>query len=150
MTVYFIQGRNENIKIGYTSRLYRRLTELRASDGPIKVLAIIDGGVEEEKAIHSRFVAQKVWGKNDWFTPSLELLEYISGIGWEYPPKEKTCHIPVLLSDQKMVIALQKLAESLGYIQSRGGGAGRGSISQLLEAIATGEVKLTKPTGWKE
>lgn len=48
------------------------------------------------------------------------------------------------LSDQKMVETLQKLAESLGYIQTRGGGAGRGSISQLVEAIAEGEVEVSK------
>lgn len=48
------------------------------------------------------------------------------------------------LSDQKMVETLQKLAESLGYIQSRGGGKGRGSISQLVEAIAKGEVRASK------
>lgn len=144
MTVYFIQNHKGNIKIGYTSKIYRRLTELRASDGPIVVLAIIDGEVEAEKAIQLEFINQKIIGKNDWFRPSPELLDYISGIAWGYPPKEKTRQIPIYLPDKTMVEVLQKLAESLGYIQSGGGGAGTGSISKLLQAIAEGKVKVEK------
>lgn len=45
---------------------------------------------------------------------------------------------------------LQKIALDLGFIQEWGKEKGQGSISALLRAIAKGEVKLTKPTGWKE
>lgn len=41
--------------------------------------------------------------------------------------------------------AIQKIAAELGYIQERGVFAGKlGSMSQLMRAIATSEVKVTK------
>lgn len=41
--------------------------------------------------------------------------------------------------------AIQKIALELGYVQKRGVFADKlGSMSQLMRAIATGEVKVTK------
>jgi hypothetical protein len=41
---------------------------------------------------------------------------------------------------------MNKLAQEFGYYQTRGAGAGKiGSISQLVEAIAQGELTLQKP-----
>jgi len=37
---------------------------------------------------------------------------------------------------------LRAIAESRGYIQTRGGGAGRGSVSALMEAIGRGEAAV--------
>lgn len=40
---------------------------------------------------------------------------------------------------------MNKLAQELGYYQTRGAGAGKmGSVSQLVEAIAQGELTLQK------
>lgn len=42
--------------------------------------------------------------------------------------------------------AIQRIAFELGYVQTRGVGTGKvGSMAQLMQAIATGKVKLTKP-----
>jgi hypothetical protein len=43
------------------------------------------------------------------------------------------------------VVRLQIIAAELGYIQTRGQGSinGAGSVSQLMQAIAAGEVKLS-------
>ena len=41
---------------------------------------------------------------------------------------------------------MNKLAQEFGYYQTRGAGAGKmGSISQLIEAIAQGELTLHRP-----
>lgn len=40
---------------------------------------------------------------------------------------------------------IQRIAFELGYIQTRGVGTGKvGSMAQLMQAIATGQVKVTK------
>lgn len=40
--------------------------------------------------------------------------------------------------------AIQQIALELGYVQTRGVGVGRvGSMAQLMQAIARGEVKVT-------
>jgi hypothetical protein len=44
------------------------------------------------------------------------------------------------------VKAVQSIAAKLGYIQRQGGGAGLGSMAQLMRAIASGEVEV-KPVG---
>lgn len=41
--------------------------------------------------------------------------------------------------------AIQRIAFELGYIQTRGVGTGKvGSMAQLMQAIAKGEIKLDK------
>jgi len=41
---------------------------------------------------------------------------------------------------------ISELAQEFGYLQTRGAGAGReGSVSQLIEAIARGELTLHNP-----
>lgn len=41
--------------------------------------------------------------------------------------------------------AIQQIALELGYIQTRGVGKGKiGSMAQLMQAIATGKVKVIK------
>jgi len=42
--------------------------------------------------------------------------------------------------------SLEAKARELGFLQTRGTGAGKvGSISQLVRAIADGKIKLTEP-----
>lgn len=41
--------------------------------------------------------------------------------------------------------AIQEIAAKLGYIQTRGVGTGKtGSMAQLMQAIAKGEIRVTK------
>lgn len=47
--------------------------------------------------------------------------------------------------------AIQYIAFELGYIQTRGVGNGKvGSMAQLMQAIAKGEIQLTKNQSRKE
>lgn len=48
------------------------------------------------------------------------------------------------LPNKEMVKTLQGIAAELGYIQTRGGGAGQGSISQMVEAIAKRQVSIAR------
>lgn len=44
--------------------------------------------------------------------------------------------------------ALQRIAFEFGYVQTRGVGKGKvGSMAQLMQAIATGQVKVVKANG---
>ena len=52
--------------------------------------------------------------------------------------------LTVQISDAKMVQTLQDLAKSLGYVQTRGGSKGSGSISQMVQAIANHQLVLVK------
>lgn len=46
--------------------------------------------------------------------------------------------------------AIQRIALELGYVQSRGVGVGSvGSMAQLMQAIATGEVKAVTQKDYK-
>lgn len=52
--------------------------------------------------------------------------------------------LTVEISSQDGVKTLQQLALSLGYIQKRGSNKGGGSISQMVEALAQGQLTITK------
>lgn len=55
-----------------------------------------------------------------------------------------THKLTIQLSSRAEVATLQEIAKRLGYIQPVGGGAGQGSISALMQAIARGEVEARR------
>ena len=77
MAVYFMQiGAAGPIKIGHASAPYKRRSNLQTvSAAPIEVLAIVDGGREEEQATHRLFSHLHLRG--ELFTPADDLLEYV-------------------------------------------------------------------------
>jgi hypothetical protein len=86
--IYFVRSpRGGPIKIGTTIRLADRLPALnRGRFGPVEVLAIMDGGYDEEAALHRKF---RYWrcedsfseGDTEWFTPCDKLLALIETEG---------------------------------------------------------------------
>lgn len=75
--VYFIQaGETGPIKIGKADKPMKRIAELQTGNPhPLRLVGAIDGGVNEEQALHQRFTRLRLHG--EWFEPSAELLEYI-------------------------------------------------------------------------
>lgn len=80
--VYFVE-RNGFIKIGMTADLKNRLLGLRAEDrrapaagaGPVRVLACMPGGRNEEKRLHQKFAHLRIGG--EWFRPDPSLMSAV-------------------------------------------------------------------------
>lgn len=76
MAVYFAQHSNGRIKIGKSYAVRKRLKTLSAQNGGLKLLGVIEGGLNEESELHSRFDKTRVTG--EWFLPTTELLDFIA------------------------------------------------------------------------
>lgn len=76
--VYFIRA-GEAVKIGRSTKPYERIADLStAHHHKLELLATIDGGSKEEKALHRKFAALRI--KGEWFRYSAELSKFIAGI----------------------------------------------------------------------
>jgi hypothetical protein len=74
--IYFVQGYNGAIKIGWADNVDRRVAELQsASPVELKELGRMHGSNVKEKELHTRFARYRIRG--EWFEPAEELLEYI-------------------------------------------------------------------------
>jgi hypothetical protein len=82
--IYFIQPADgSRVKIGTTIHLARRLGQLCAETGEdLRVLAVIEGGRDEEQALHRRFDHLRI--VNEWFEPGNDLLGFIVAEGREW------------------------------------------------------------------
>ncbi|WP_301121065.1 GIY-YIG nuclease family protein [Mycolicibacterium fortuitum] len=77
--VYFIADGAGHVKIGYAVNVAARLAELQCGNVlPLKVLAILKGGCEAERALHERFAEHRVRG--EWFRLAPEILDYIASL----------------------------------------------------------------------
>lgn len=77
-TIYFITCDPEGfpIKIGYTTDLQYRMTQLQtALPYEIRILGTTPGTPERDRDIRTGF--GHIWMRGDWFRRELELLEYI-------------------------------------------------------------------------
>lgn len=78
MPVYFAQPPTGGpVKIGCTTNVNRRLYQLeRHYKQPLILLAVMNGGTKEERAIHERF-AHLRFGRTEQFRPEPDLLAFI-------------------------------------------------------------------------
>lgn len=79
MAVYFVQvGARGPIKIGSARNVYYRFKDLQtANHQELRLLgAVVDWGVEEERALHARFAKHRVRG--EWFRPDADLRAHIA------------------------------------------------------------------------
>lgn len=75
--IYFLQGDNDYIKIGYTIDVSRRVQFLQTgSPTRLKLLGVMEGRVDTEAALHRRFERSRIIG--EWFKPSQAILDYIA------------------------------------------------------------------------
>lgn len=82
--IYFILNReNSHIKIGYSNNPMKRLKALQTGNSfELEILTIIDGDISMEKMLHKKFNNFKI--KNEWFTYSEEIKEFIFFINYLY------------------------------------------------------------------
>jgi len=73
--VYFI-GFGPWVKIGYSAKLGRRMSDLDTLPGEIKLLLVCLGGLNEEKELHKRFADYHA--RNEWFWNEGELADFIA------------------------------------------------------------------------
>lgn len=85
MCVYIIRDTEGNIKIGKSVRPKARICGINYCDATIEeVMAIIDGYTKKEDELHLKFNHHKIYGKNDWFKPGQDLLDYIKSIKGDF------------------------------------------------------------------
>lgn len=79
VAVYLLQqGDAGPVKIGSTASLRQRLSALQtASPVPLRVLALLPGGQDEERALHARFTEHRLRG--EWYEPAAEILDFARG-----------------------------------------------------------------------
>lgn len=75
--IYFIRGqRSGMVKIGSTENLKERLRALKVgSPERLEIMALMEGGAEEERRLHETFAECRSNG--EWFHPRTELLAFI-------------------------------------------------------------------------
>jgi len=77
--VYYIRRTSDGaVKIGTTTRLATRMTQLRAEHGEITILLTHSGAAEKERSMHLKFRQYRI-GRSEWFAPARELLRWIDG-----------------------------------------------------------------------
>lgn len=74
--IYFVQRADGLIKIGYSSSLDNRITQLRKSHEGLEVLKVINGDRRLERELHYQFQSCQEYG--EWFRPDPILLDAIA------------------------------------------------------------------------
>jgi hypothetical protein len=78
--IYFIRDSvTGNIKLGHSKSPGKRLSGLQTSTAhALILLAVIDGGPDEERRLHRDFAAERLRG--EWFRPDGRLGEYVASL----------------------------------------------------------------------
>jgi hypothetical protein len=81
--IYFIRRADGTgpIKIGTTIRVAARIVQLTNQlKKPLHVLGVMEGNLDEERAMHTRFHHLRIQPKRreEWFRPGSDLLEFIA------------------------------------------------------------------------
>jgi hypothetical protein len=78
--IYFLRRADGAIKIGTTEKCYARRSDLAKQHGNLELLGVMEGGREEEQALHNKFSHARLKGshKTEWFNSCQELLDYIT------------------------------------------------------------------------
>lgn len=113
--IYFIAMPDRSrIKIGTTIRLSERLRQLCREHGDgLEVLAVIDGGTAEERALHRRFAEHRI--VNEWFEPGDDLMGFIVSDGrpWDGSDERQPTAVTVKL-DRALVGKAKLIATHRG------------------------------------
>ncbi len=74
--IYLIKcAKTDTCKIGYTSNPENRLIQLQTGNPfPLELISTIEGGLTEEKQIHSKFEPYRL--KGEWFQYTTEIKDY--------------------------------------------------------------------------
>jgi hypothetical protein len=128
--IYFVQHPADRyVKIGQTSDLHARLPRLCKEYGAeLVVLGVMEGGRQEEKALHEEFAKLRRFG--EWYTPGEKLLTFIQIHTTPLTEMESPSSSPrndALLQAERKVREVQEL-----YYARYPDGLGDGELAWLL------------------
>ncbi|WP_224364201.1 DNA N-6-adenine-methyltransferase [Hyalangium versicolor] len=154
--VYFARGPTGNIKIGVSANPWARVASLQtgAGGGKIVLLAIVDGGVEDERRLHERFASTRLVG--EWFSPTPEILELIAS----FPPAEDSRHAQTVGATEPPSVTpsvtqeeREKRKRELARTRQRNCRARKGSVTPSVtqgeekkERLSTSPLPLPPPS----
>ena len=92
--IYFIQDtKSRAVKIGTSRNPVARMKELQvAHSAPLVLLAVMDGSVAEEHALHRRFTRLS----GEWFEPTPELITFVKSYAMPVPQATRLRKRPML------------------------------------------------------
>lgn len=116
--IYFIKH-TDFVKIGYTSDICRRLSQLQISC-PVKlqVIGIVEGTIEDESNYHAQF--DKFHSHGEWYCYSRELEDFIDKLNkdlmWKYGYIHEDFNVLGVIKycRLKEKLSLEELGEKLG------------------------------------
>jgi hypothetical protein len=141
--IYFIaDALTGRVKIGYSGNPVARFSKIRAdSSGDLTLLAVIDGDMEAERALHERFVDFAVRG--EWFRHEGALGEYIGGLPqFQTDRSTKTMAFWNGMSAEAVSRSLGVSKAHLSKIRSGGRGASPELAIKLQRLTGVSAIKL--------
>lgn len=139
--MYFMQSIDGGpIKIGTTIQLSVRLNQLKKPNGrELIILGIMDGGADEERAIHREFASLREDG--EWFKPSTAILDFIASRCRAWDGEDESSMVRSVVS----LKASQEFEEWLDeFVDFSGSGTRANAMKRAIKAFAT-EEKFPKP-----
>lgn len=132
--IYFIRDpEDETIKIGTTIRLSQRLQQLRSEHrSDLKLLAVQDGGLLEERALHVRFSHLKV--VDEWYRCDPELIEHIAAAGRPWDGVDEAPDLPKRGSKVRVSDQLAQAIKTASALEQM-------SIAEFADAYLLPEVR---------
>jgi DNA-binding XRE family transcriptional regulator len=116
--IYFIKH-SEFVKIGYTTGINNRLSQLQTSSPhKLQVVGLIDGDLNKEKELHQKFIHLSTSG--EWFNYTKELEDYIDKLDksllWKYGFIVNGISVIGLIKSCRLEnnLSLQELGDRLG------------------------------------
>lgn len=139
--IYFLQAPNGEIKIGYTHNIVQRQRAIE-SKMHIKcsLLAVRDGGRDEERAAHQMFAAHRLHG--EWFSPASDVLAFVDNPLIRLVPLPSKS-IPAGLVKMSVFVS-QELREKLRKLAVADGRSDTKYAAKALEAHVEREERKAK------
>lgn len=141
--IYFVERLDTgNIKIGTSKQLSQRLDRLsRQINATLKVLAVCDGNLTEERALHEKFSHLNVGG--EWFTPGADLLTFIeeecqTWNGIDDTPKSNVVKVESMLAIKAQTVAKLKGISTCQYISDMIRDRVRQDFDQVMDSLEEG------------
>lgn len=77
--IYVLRRQDGMIKIGWTRNFRDRMWRHQRDHGHLKLLALFNGSVQDEHALHRRFAGYLAEGR-EWFEPGAEITEWLASL----------------------------------------------------------------------
>lgn len=115
--IYFIKS-GAFVKIGVANNVKTRISELSVGNpDKVELLASVEGGLAEERALHEKFAAY--WHRGEWFFMGGELLDYISKLKPKPlpAPEPREAAVTARISAIEIAERLLRIRRVTGYTQ---------------------------------